>query len=61
MELIRKAKEEMERIEGEGGDVSDIKETISKAESDFDQGDYGAADEKIERIFEAVLDEKKGS
>ena len=51
----------MERIEGEGGDVSDIKETISKAESDFDQGDYGAADEKIERIFEAVLDEKKGS
>lgn len=54
LELIQSAKEELEKIKARGGDISDIEEIIGEAENEFYKGDYGASEEKIERVLEAV-------
>jgi hypothetical protein len=54
LELIRLAKEEVEKIKAKGVDTSGIEEIISEAENEFYKGDYGASEEIIDRVFEAV-------
>jgi len=54
LELIRLAKEEVEKIKAKGVDTSGMENIISEAEKEFYKGDYGASDEKISRVFEVV-------
>jgi hypothetical protein len=53
-ELIRSAKEEVGSLRAKGVDTSDIEQIISEAENEFYKGDYGASEEIIDRVFEAV-------
>lgn len=54
LELIRLAKEEVEKIKAKGVDTSGMEDIISEAENEFYKGDYGASEEKISRIFQVV-------
>ncbi len=54
LELISMAKEEVEKIKAKGVDTSGMEDIIREAENEFYKGDYGASDEKIDKVFEAV-------
>lgn len=56
LELIRLAKEEVEKIKAKGVDTSGMEDIISEAEEDFDKGDYSASEERIMGFFEMVRD-----
>lgn len=52
LELIHKAKKEIERIKAKGAEVFEMEEIVKEAEFEFDKGDYGVSEEKISRFFE---------
>lgn len=54
LELIQKAKEDLEKNKDEDIDHANINEIISEAEEEFNRGNYKMAMEKLDRIFKAL-------
>jgi hypothetical protein len=57
LELIQKAKEEIEKIKANGRDIKDAENVILEAESEFNRGNYSASQEKINGVLDRL---KKG-
>lgn len=51
LELIRSAKEEVEKVREKGFDISEMESILKEVEDFFDKGDYGALEEKINGLL----------
>jgi hypothetical protein len=49
--LIQSAKDEVDKVKENGFDVSEMESILKEAENDFDKGDYGALEEKINDLL----------
>jgi hypothetical protein len=54
LNLITKAKEELERFRSQGNQVQEIEISLSDAEDLFNRGDYGASMEKIDLVLKEI-------
>jgi hypothetical protein len=54
LDLIQKAKDEVEKIKAKGQDTSDYENIISDAEAEFNKGNYNAIKDKLERVFQVI-------
>jgi hypothetical protein len=54
LQLIQKAKEEIEKIKAQGADIKDAENIILEAEGEFNRGNYGASQEKINGVLDQL-------
>jgi hypothetical protein len=54
LELIQSARDEIERAREKGFETTEIERLFKEAEDDFDKGEYGSLEEKINDLLERV-------
>jgi predicted transport protein len=54
LELLQKAKDEVEKIKTRGIETKNMESIISEAEAEFNRGDYEATIDKLNQVFEVV-------